>query len=51
VSGSGTTGGFYAKSFHVAGQSKLFELTYPASSASLWHPIAARLNSCFHSLA
>ncbi|MGI4876469.1 MAG: hypothetical protein ACRYG4_03185 [Janthinobacterium lividum] len=50
VSGSSSTGEFYAKSFHVGDQRKSFELTYPAATASKWRPIAAQLNACFRSL-
>lgn len=47
--GAGATE-FYAKSFHIADQTKTFELTYPAAAAAMWDPAAGHLNGCFHSL-
>ncbi|MGI4756631.1 MAG: hypothetical protein ACRYGF_07265 [Janthinobacterium lividum] len=50
---SGTSGDtiFYAKTYRSHGQFKSFRLTYPASAASTYNPIAAHLSQCFKDLA
>ncbi len=51
ISGRSSDTVFYAKTFKSHGQFKSFRLTYPATSASTYNPIAAHLSQCFKDLA